>query len=159
MIKKIQNSMIVPCLILLALSISGCSVGMALSGKEAKDVSVLSTGAHRDSVIAKIGPPQTSITEADGSLVDTWDVVKGNAPSAGRAVAHGVMDFMTLGLWEVVGTPVEMVAGVEKHTIYTVRYDSENKVKSMSVSEENRQAVPTPKAESEKTKGTVPTHK
>ena len=157
MIKRIQSNILTLGAILLAVSISGCSVGMALSGKETKDVSVLATGAHWDSVIAKIGPPQTTITESDGTLVDTWDIVKGNAPSAGRAVAHGAMDFMTLGLWEVVGTPVEMVAGSEKHTIYTVRYDGENKVKNMSVSEESRQAVPTPKPASERSKGTTPT--
>ncbi len=135
--------------------IAGCSVGMALSGKEQKDTSVLATGVSRDSVVSRLGPPQTSVTDSDGTLIDTWDIVKGNSPSAGRAVAHGAMDFLTLGLWEVIGTPVELATGQEKHSIYTVRYDKENKVSNLSVSEENRSTSQPAKTDTSKPKGTT----
>ncbi len=126
---------------------TGCSVGMAMSGKETKDTSVLAVGVSRDTVIARLGPPQTTVTDSDGTLVDSWDVVKGNQPSAGRAVFHGAMDVLTIGLWEAVGTPVELVAGQEKHTIYTVRYGADSKIKNMSVSEHVTQSSPSKKTD------------
>jgi hypothetical protein len=33
-----------------------------------------------------------------------WRNTVRNEPSAGRAIGHGVMDVLTLGLWEIVGT-------------------------------------------------------
>ncbi len=150
--KALQNNILVIGLALMTILVSGCSVGMALSGKETKDMSALSVGAHRDSVVAKLGPPQTTVTDSDGTLIDTWDIVRGNAPSAGRAVAHGAMDFMTLGLWEVVGTPVELMAGQEKHSIYTVHYNKENVVTNLTVSEENRPMPQATKSSSSATK-------
>ena len=52
----------------------------------------------------------------------------GNEPSAGRAVAHGVMDVLTLGLWEVVGTPVEAVAGQDQEHAIVVVYNNQGVV-------------------------------
>ncbi|MBI1979757.1 MAG: hypothetical protein HY593_00260 [Candidatus Omnitrophica bacterium] len=138
--------------------LSGCSVGMALSGKEQKDVSVLAPGAPRDTVIAHLGPPQTSVTGPDGLLIDTWDVVKGNNPSAGRAIVHAGMDFLTLGLWEIAGTPIELAAGQEAHTIYTITYDKENKIKNLSASDRVVAGSP-PTKEEKAAKGTLPTPK
>lgn len=134
-------------LLLMPFIATGCSVGMAMSGKETKDTSVLAVGVSRDTVIARLGPPQTTVTDSDGTLVDSWDVVKGNQPSAGRAVFHGAMDVLTIGLWEAVGTPVELVAGQEKHTIYTVRYGADSKIKNMSVSEHVTQSSPSKKTD------------
>lgn len=132
-------------LFLMPFIVTGCSVGMAMSGKETKDTSVLAVGASRDTVIARLGPPQTTVTDSDGTLIDSWDIVKGNQPSAGRALAHGAMDVLTWGLWEVVGTPVELAAGQEKHTIYTVRYDADSNIKNMSVSDHVTQSSPSKK--------------
>ena len=52
-----------------------------------------------------------------------------NESSAGRAVAHGAMAILTLGIWEVVGTPVELATG--DHHKLMVFYDQNNKVKLM----------------------------
>ena len=134
-------------LLLMPFVATGCSVGMALSGKETKDTSVLTVGASRDTVIARLGPPQTTMTDSDGTLIDSWDIVKGNQPSVGRALAHGAMDVLTWGLWEAVGTPVELAAGQEKHTIYTVRYDADSKIKNMSVSDYAKQSSPAKKTD------------
>ncbi len=49
---------------------------------------------------------------------------------AGRAFFHGVADVFTLGLWEVVGTPIELTAtGTEMKV--RVTYDEENRVKTV----------------------------
>ena len=50
----------------------------------------------------------------------------GREPSPGRAVAHGVMDVLTLGIWEVVGTPVEVLKGDKLHLI--VVYDKDGRL-------------------------------
>lgn len=50
----------------------------------------------------------------------------GNEPSAGRAVAHGVMDVLTLGIWEIAGTPIEAIQGETYQA--TVAYDHQDRV-------------------------------
>ena len=95
---------------------SGCSVGMAMSGEEQKDTSILFPGSPRAVVIAKLGPPETSTKDEKGCYTDSYHITKGNTPSTGRAVAHAGLDVLTLGLWEVVGTPMEMGAAKENHS-------------------------------------------
>ncbi|MGB7292298.1 MAG: hypothetical protein WBD99_09015 [Thermodesulfobacteriota bacterium] len=114
--------------ILLVILCSGCSVGMALSGNEQKDTSVFYNGAERSFVIAKVGMPDAEMRDKDGNWVDTYLIVKGNDPSAGRAIGHGVMDVLTLGLWEVIGTPVEAVAGKEETGRFVIYYDADDKI-------------------------------
>lgn len=38
------------------------------------------------------------------------------------------MDVLTLGLWEVIGTPIELAAGSEKHDRFIIYYDEDNKI-------------------------------
>jgi hypothetical protein len=47
-------------------------------------------------------------------------------PSAGRAIAHGAMDVLTFGIWEVVGTPIEGFKGSKKRV--QIIYGPDNKV-------------------------------
>jgi hypothetical protein len=51
------------------------------------------------------------LQQSQGRRTDIYEYELGNEPSAGRAVAHGVLDLLTRGLWEVVGTPVEAIQG------------------------------------------------
>ena len=44
-----------------------------------------------------------------------------------RAVGHGTADFLTLGLWEVVGTPIEGVANGTEMTV-EVAYENDRVV-------------------------------
>jgi len=113
------------------LSLAGCSVGMAMSGKEQKDTSILFPGSPRSVVIAKLGPPETSTKSKDGCYIDSYIITKGNAPSTGRAVAHGALDLLTLGIWEVVGTPLEMGAGKEEVFRVIIYYDKNEKIKNV----------------------------
>jgi hypothetical protein len=53
--------------------------------------------------------------------VDIYEYEVGSEPSAGRAVAHGVMDVLTLGIWEIAGTPIEKYQA-------TVVYDDQDRV-------------------------------
>jgi hypothetical protein len=117
----------VACAGLVAL-VAGCSVGMAMSGEEQKDTSVVFPGSPRAVIIAKLGPPETSTKDEEGRYTDSYYVIQGNAPSSGRAVAHAGMDLLTLGIWEVVGTPLEMGAGRENRSRLIIQYDEDDEV-------------------------------
>jgi hypothetical protein len=114
-------------------SLQACSVGMALSGKEAPNLAVCRVGAPRSDVEAQLGPPVSVSTLPDGTQSCTYEYELGNAPSPGRAVAHGALDVLTLGMWEVLaGTPVE--AGTGSKYRMTVVYDQQDAAKEITIS-------------------------
>ena len=110
----------------LVLALSACSVGMALSGKDNPDLGAVRVGAARGEVELHLGSPIKSASLDDGLRADVYEYQIGNEPSAGRAIGHSVMDVLTLGLWEVVGTPIEGVQGETYHA--TVTFDRGDKV-------------------------------
>lgn len=107
-------------------ALAACSVGMALSGEENPDLGAVRLGAARSEVELHLGAPIRSASLEDGRRADVYQYQIGNEPSAGRAIGHGMMDFLTLGLWEVVGTPIEGVQGETYHA--TITYDRDDKV-------------------------------
>lgn len=115
------SSVVAPLLLL-----SACSVGMALSGKENPDLGAVRVGATRGEVELHLGSPIKSASLDDGQRADVYAYEIGNQPSAGRAIGHGMMDVLTLGLWEIVGTPIEGVQGEIYHA--TITYDQGDKV-------------------------------
>ena len=123
---------------------SGCSVVLAAKQPDAKDMSVLKEGAPRSHVIAALGAPAWS-GEKDGAKADMFSFKQGYSTGAkvGRAFFHGVADVFTLGLWEVVGTPIEMIAS-GTDTRVEVIYDREERVKTFTVTEPKTEAPPTP---------------
>ncbi|MBI4685561.1 MAG: hypothetical protein HY755_10215 [Nitrospirae bacterium] len=110
--------------------LSGCSVGMAMSGKQDPNFGAFRVGSTRGEVELQLGSSITSTTTPDGKRIDIYEYELGNAPSAGRAIGHGVMDILTLGLWEVVGTPIEGFQG-EKRRLFIV-YDKNDRVEAIN---------------------------
>jgi hypothetical protein len=112
-------------------SLAGCSVYKASTQPEKKNTSVLSVGTYRGSVIAELGAPTWS-GEKNGEKVDVFTFVQGYSKGAkvGRAFFHGAADVVTLGLWEVVATPIETVASGTQMKV-EVTYDGEERVKSV----------------------------
>ena len=121
-------------LMLVALGIvpllSGCSVGMALSGQKEPNLAVCRIGANRSDMEVQLGQPTAVKSLADGGQACSYEYQVENAPSAGRAVAHGAMDVLTFGLWEAVGTPVEALQG--KKYKMTVTYGPDGKAKEIA---------------------------
>ncbi len=103
--KLILRSM---CLILLSSTI-GCSVFMAANQPDAKDVDLFKPGTKRELILAEFGTPMNSETNGNGQLEEIYKFTQGysGGAKAGRALFHGVADVFTLGLWEVLGTPIE----------------------------------------------------
>ena len=107
-------------------SLSGCSVGMALSGSPNPNLGAVRTGASRGEIELHLGSPSNTTLLEGGHRADVYEYEIGNEPSAGRAAGHAVLDVLTLGLWEIAGTPIEGVQG-EKYTA-TIEYDENDKV-------------------------------
>lgn len=109
---------------------AGCAVVLAAKQPDAKDLSVLNTGTPRTHVIAELGAPVWS-GEKDGRKVDLFAFTQGysKGSKAARAFAHGVADVFTLGLWEIVGTPIESVATGTQMKV-EVTYDEKDMVKT-----------------------------
>ena len=117
--------------LMVSLSLTGCSVGMAMSGKPDPNLGVLEIGQNRDIVLLNIGQPtRTSATE--NGRTDVFELERGNEQSVGRAAGHAAMDVLTFGLWELVGTPIEGFTG-DKITL-SIEYDENDKVKSLKTS-------------------------
>ncbi len=109
--------------------LNSCSVGMAMSGKADPNTGALHIGQPRDEVLLHLGQPTKTHATADGRT-DEFHLQRGNQQSTGRAIGHAVMDVLTLGVWEIIGTPVEGFTG-ETFTL-SVSCDDEDKVTKIS---------------------------
>lgn len=91
----------------LALFLSGCSVYKAASneGVALSDV----RKCHSKGCYLSLGMEiLDKHTEKNGKYIETYRAKAGKSGfNYVRAAGHGVLDVMTLGLWEVAGTPVE----------------------------------------------------
>ena len=127
----LQRLLLLPAL--MPAAILGCSVYMATTQPDEKDLSVLKEGTPRSHVIAALGAPIFS-GEKEGRKVDVFVFKQGysRGSKAGRALLHGVFDVFTLGLWEVIGTPIESVASGTP-TRVEVTYDEEERLKTAQV--------------------------
>ncbi|GAB5471267.1 MAG: hypothetical protein Kilf2KO_42970 [Rhodospirillales bacterium] len=178
-------------LLLVVLLLPGCSVYMAASGDDKKDLSVLASGTPRDRVIAELGSPVTAVrgtpasssvetvqaaealpdgsqpeamasptsstdsttrvatqitanegagetAEADPARYDIFSFVQGRSEesNAGRAVFYGAAAILTLGLSEIVATPLEAAVGDQGEMKLRVVYDQADKVTTSQILDE-----------------------
>ena len=114
--------------LVVAIWISGCSAYMAANQPASKNFSVLKQGTQRSLVIAELGTPVYSEVGSIGKT-DIYKFTHGyhGAVRAGRAVAHGAASVATLGLWEVLGTPIEGYANGTELSV-EVHYDANDLV-------------------------------
>ncbi len=107
---------------------AGCSVGMAYRLPPKRDLSVLAQGTPRTHVIAELGNPVWS-GQQSGQQTDVYAFRQGvtKPVKAGRMVGHAAADFFTFGLWEVVGTPAEMLLDGQEIKV-EVQYDESQQI-------------------------------
>ncbi len=108
----------------------GCSVYMAANQPNKRDLTVLKEGIPRAHVISELGAPATTEKES-GKRTDIFTFIQGyhKGSKGTRAVFHLVADVFTLGLWEIVGTPMESYFDGRRVTA-TVVYDVNDNVES-----------------------------
>ena len=108
---------------------SGCAVMMAARAPEKRNLDVLQPGTSRAAVISELGQPVHTRMTQWGPL-DIFAFKQGySMPTrVTRSLAHGTADVATLGLWEVVATPLESTLQGEKVRV-EVAYDSDQIVR------------------------------
>ncbi len=115
-------------LVVLTISVPGCSVFMAAKQPEKKDISLLKEGVSRAVLISEFGAPVISEYKNDKRF-EIFKFVQGysTGAKAGRAFFHGAASVATLGLWELVGTPAEITFNGDEMA-FQVSYDENDLV-------------------------------
>ena len=118
-------------LALAALAATGCSPVLAARQPSRRNVDLLTPGMPRNVLLAELGQPVGTEVK-DGKRVEVFSFVQGyrKGVKVGRTIGHTAADVMTLGLWEVVGTPTE--ATLNGHQIaYEVTYNTSDRVEQV----------------------------
>ncbi|MEM9138588.1 MAG: hypothetical protein AAGB15_02060 [Pseudomonadota bacterium] len=116
--------------VVFAAILSGCSSYMAASGERKRDMDILSPGTSRDVILAEFGAPTATINDQDAIPVERYDIFKfvqgrSTASNAGRAVFYGAAAVLTLGLSEVIATPLEGAVGDVGEVRLRADYDTD----------------------------------
>jgi hypothetical protein len=120
--------------------LSGCGVALEASRPTPVDLTQITPGQDRLQVVGKLGAPIGTTKNGDQSC-DVFSVYTRGPGAGGKAaIAAGeaVADVFTLGLTELVFTPVEAGTQNEKHNV-TACYDSGMKLATL---QEDGAAVP-----------------
>src|SRR6266851_3574678 len=93
-----------------SVALSGCSVYMEATRPTPVDLSKFEPGQSRDNVVEQLGTPKGTTREADGVSCDSYELYTKGYGAGGKvpvAFLEGAADVVTLGLAEVVTTPIE----------------------------------------------------
>ncbi len=108
-------------LILIAGLTAGCSIAMEATRPDPVRLDKFDHGESRDTVVAKLGQPISTTTDADGASCDLYSLPLsgyGNWAKAGIAFGEFLADFSTLGIAEVVSTPTEAATRNKKTPVW-----------------------------------------
>jgi len=100
--------------LVLASTLSGCSIGMALSGQKDPNLQSLHVGSTRGEVELELGQPKESHPTSYGARTDIYEYEVNNEPSSARAGMYLIYDLLTIGIAEIVLTPAELMTGEKK---------------------------------------------
>lgn len=108
----------------LALLLNACSVYMAAHQPTQKNEALFKVGTSRDALIVEFGVPATNGVR-NGKKYEIYRFTQGYSQGnkAARALVEGTADVFTLGLTEVISTPVEAMNDGSLRA-YEVTYDS-----------------------------------
>lgn len=119
-------------LFFLIFSSSGCSVFLAARQPKKKNLAVINGGMSRSVVIAELGQPVVT-EDRNGKKVDVFSFQQGYKTwvKVTRAVMHGLLDIGTFFIWEIIGTPIEIVADGEQVKVEVI-YGNDNLVEAVN---------------------------
>jgi len=119
-------------ILLLTFFYTSCSVVMSgkKSGTSIEDVA---KSESRTGVIANDGVEivHTERDPIDNHIIYEDYLVQKPKGSTWRAVMHGLLDVATLGLWEVVGTPVELSKGGKTYVPIRIYYNEDEEIEKL----------------------------
>lgn len=115
-------------IVFISLFLTSCATEQALNQPTKKDLSVFTLGTDRQLVLLELGSPAETI-EKDGVKYDLFSFVQGYSKGTriARATGHLLAEISTIGLWGLVGTPIEQSYN-GKVLGYKVIYDENDKV-------------------------------
>ncbi len=90
---------------------------MAVSGHKEMDDSIVFLGSNRAVIISKLGAPETTQKQPDGTTKDSYLTKKGNESSSGRAWAHAGLDLISFFAGELVATAYELMQTEETYRL------------------------------------------
>ncbi len=119
------------------------SLGTAASAEqsggqsEADALTAAALAEHNNQPLAAVEAQET-LAYGEPNRYDIFSFVQGRSDgsNAGRAVAYGALAVLTLGLSEVVMTPLEAVAGDQGRMKFRVVYDEEDRVTEARIFDE-----------------------
>jgi hypothetical protein len=100
------------------LSLTGCSVGMALHGKKGANPQVIHVGSTEEEVQTQLGTPVESRPTDWGAKTKVYEYELGYEPSVGLAFGNLLIDFYTLGFYELVWSIRELTQDRSRLSIY-----------------------------------------
>ena len=102
------------------LTLSGCSIAMALHGNKQPNFEHITVGATKEEIDYEFNKPGTSKYFGDGKTEVTYKYEIGNSPNPARAGVNGLLDLYTFGIAELILTPIEFFQGkdVETRIVY-----------------------------------------
>jgi hypothetical protein len=116
--------------LLLLACLTACSVAMSASRSTFKgDPAMFQVGADRSVLESTFGPPNITASLDGGRAKVAYKVDPDAHREGSKAAAvagHVAMDILTFGLWEVIGTPLELAAQ-DKFTNYILTYGPDQK--------------------------------
>ena len=117
----------------LVLLLNACSVYMASHQPTQKNEALFKVGTSRDILIAEFGVPATSGVQ-DGKKYEIYRFTQGYSQGAktARALVEGTADVFTLGITEVISTPVEAMNDGSLRA-YKVTYDGNDVVDQVTI--------------------------
>jgi Caspase domain len=105
-------------LIYILLSLTGCSVVMALQGKKGANLQVIHVGSTEEEVQNQLGIPVEDRPTDWGAKTNVYEYEIGYEPSVGLAVGNFAIDVYTLGFHELVWSIVELTRDRSRLSIY-----------------------------------------
>ena len=115
--------------LLIASSITGCSVAMALHGKQEPNFEAFEEGSNRKQVEIQLGTPAFEKVLDDGKKEDTYQYEMGNSPNGARATLYFYYDLATIGLAEPIFSLIELFQGQKEES--RIIYDAQERVVSI----------------------------
>lgn len=112
------------------LSLSGCSIAMAMIGDKEPNFEYIKSGATKEVIEFEFNQPGMSKDLGEGKTEVTYKYKMGNSPNAARAAIYGYYDLATLGFAEPVFTVIELFVGHTEET--RVVYGPDNKALTIS---------------------------
>ena len=117
----LAQSLVGGCLIAIFGFIAGCSVVMEATRPAPVRLAQFDPGESRDGVVAQLGEPISTTTDADGASCDLYTLPLsgyGNWAKAGIAFGEVLADVCTIGIAEVVSTPTEAATRNKKTPVW-----------------------------------------